>query len=266
MTYSLFEIKLLAPLDHTNFDNAVWKFEVDGDVSTLLLIDYALEQFQQKNIEANKAYVVSEQKPKQLGEQNLGLEKNESYTFVELLQFLIFTHANDVKDALSNILFDSVEQAQLILSKRAENYKLTLKAPNQLKNLFLLAKNIYSYPAELNNLFFLKTLSFKNKVYQPITPLIAHPVLTSVLYISHQFRKIYITYLEDNQSIGFFSFLDDIHRLEHLVPYYHCFQEEHVKAKSCTSQTGIINILGDTYFGEMYTEKRKSRGQTDALQ
>lgn len=48
MTYSLFEIKLLAPLDHTNFDNAVWKFEVDGDVSTLLLIDYALEQFQQK--------------------------------------------------------------------------------------------------------------------------------------------------------------------------------------------------------------------------
>ena len=266
MTYSLFEIKLLAPLDHTNFDNAVWKFEVDGDVSTLLLIDYALEQFQQKNIEANKTHVVSEQKPKQLGEQNLGLEKNESYTFVELLQFLIFTHANDVKDALSNILFDSVEQAQLSLSKRAENYKLTLKAPNQLKNLFLLAKNIYSYPAELNNLFFLKTLSFKNKVYQPITPLIAHPVLTSVLYISHQFRKIYITYLEDNQSIGFFSFLDDIHRLEHLVPYYHCFQEEHVKAKSCTSQTGIINILGDTYFGEMYTEKRKSRGQTDALQ
>ena len=33
-----------------------------------------------------------------------------------------------------------------------------------------------------------------------------------------------------------------------------------------SSQTGIINILGDTYFGEMYTEKRKSRGQTDALQ
>lgn len=33
-----------------------------------------------------------------------------------------------------------------------------------------------------------------------------------------------------------------------------------------SSQTGIINIFGDTYFGEMYTEKRKSRGQTDALQ
>lgn len=266
MTDPLFEIKLLAALDNTNFDDAVWEFEIDGDISTLLLIDYALEQFHQKNIKADKTYVVSEQKLKQIGEQNLGLEKNETYTFVELLQFLIFTQANDVKHALSNMLFGSVEQAQLALSQRAGNYHLTLNSSNQLKKLFLLVQYIYSYPAELKNLFFIKNLSFKNKVYQPITPLLAHPVLTSVLYISYTVRQIYITYLEDNQSIGFFSFLDDIHRLEHLVPYYHCFKEEHVKAKSCTSQTGIINILGDTYFGEMYTEKRKSRGKIDALQ
>lgn len=170
MTDPLFEIKLLASLDHAQFEEAIWTFEIDGDISTLLLIDYALEQFHQKKVQADKVYRVSEQKNKKIGEQYLGLEKNESYTFAQLLQFVIFTQANDVKDALSNILFDSVEQAQLILSKRAENYKLTLKAPNQLKNLFLLAKNIYSYPAELKNLFFIKTLFFKNKVYQPITP------------------------------------------------------------------------------------------------
>ncbi|PTV58894.1 CapA family protein [Acinetobacter seifertii] len=261
-----FEIKLLAVLDNDQFQEAIWGFEIDGGISTLLLIDYALEQFQQKKIQANEAYVVSEHVLQQISGPNLGLEKNESYTFVELLQFLVFTQANDVKNALSNMLFDSTEQAQLILSQRANNYQLALNSYNQLKDLFGLINHICSYPAEIKKLFFIKALHFKNKRYQPITPLIAHPVLTSVLYISHQFRKIYITYLEDNQSIGFFSFLDDIHRLEHLVPYYHCFQEEHVKAKSCTSQTGIINILGDTYFGEMYTEKRKSRGQTDALQ
>lgn len=55
-------------------------------------------------------------------------------------------------------------------------------------------------------------------------------------------------------ALVFFSFLDGIHRLEHLVPYYHYFQEGHVEAKKYSSQTGIINILGDTYFGEMYTE------------
>ncbi|HFX6226238.1 CapA family protein [Acinetobacter nosocomialis] len=266
MTDPLFEIKLLASLDHAQFEEAIWTFEIDGDISTLLLIDYALEQFHQKKVQADKVYRVSEQKNKKIGEQYLGLEKNESYTFAQLLKFLILTQANDVKEALSNMLFDSVEQAQLILSKRVENYKLTLKAPNQLKNLFLLVKHIYSYPAELKKLFFIKTLFFKNKVYQPITPLLAHPVLTSVLYLSHTFRQIYITYSEQNQSIGIFSFLDDIHRLEHLVPYYHFFQEKYVEAKKCSSKTGIINILGDTYFGEMYTEKRKSRGQTDALQ
>ena len=47
-----------------------------------------------------------------------------------------FTQANDVKDALSNMLLGSVEQTQLILSKRAEYYQLALRAPNQLKNLF----------------------------------------------------------------------------------------------------------------------------------
>ncbi|HHQ1421879.1 TPA: CapA family protein [Acinetobacter baumannii] len=266
MTYPLFEIKLLTALDHAQFEEAIWAFEIDGDISTLLLIDYALEQFHQKKVQADEVYRVPEQKIKKIGEQNLGLEKNESYTFAELLQFLIFTQANDVKDALSNMLFGSIEQTQLILFKRAEDYQLALRAPNQLKNLFLLVKHIYSYPAELKKLFFIRTLSFKNKVYQPITPLLAHPVLTSVLYISHTFRQIYITYSEHNRSIGFFSFLDDIHRLEHMVPYYHYFQEGHVEAKKYSSQTGIINILGDTYFGEMYTEKRKSRGQTDALQ
>ena len=44
------------------------------------------------------------------------------------------------------------------------------------------------------------------------------------------------------------------------------FSRKVCRGKKCSSQTGIINILGDTYFGEMYTEKRKSRGQTDALQ
>lgn len=48
MTYPLFEIKLLAALDHAQFEEAIWAFEIDGDISTLLLIDYALEQFHEK--------------------------------------------------------------------------------------------------------------------------------------------------------------------------------------------------------------------------
>lgn len=48
MKYQPVEIKLLAHIDTTSFDEDLWQFEFDDDISTLLLIDYALEQFQQK--------------------------------------------------------------------------------------------------------------------------------------------------------------------------------------------------------------------------
>lgn len=268
MKYQPVEIKLLAHIDTTSFDEDLWQFEFDDDISTLLLIDYALEQFQQKNVQAQDDYVVPGHLSEQLGQQNLGLKPSEHYTFTDLLQLLIFTQAVDVKDALSNMLCGTDEQAYLILSKRAATYNLNLKkesTQNQLKHLFLLVKNIYSHPAEIRKLFFIKELNFKGKFYLPQTLLMAQNVV-EVLYLTNSFRKIYLTFFEENQTIGFFSFLDDIHRAEHLIPYYHCFQAQTVRPKVCSTPSGIINILGDTYFGEIYTEKRKAKGQIDALQ
>ncbi|MGN5726481.1 CapA family protein [Acinetobacter calcoaceticus] len=268
MKYQPVEIKLLAHIDTTSFDEDLWQFEFDDDISTLLLIDYALEQFQQKSVQAQDDYVVPEHLSEQLGQQNLGLKHSELYTFTELLQLLIFTQAADVKDTLSNMLCGTDEQAYLILSKRAVTYNLNLKkgsTENQLKYLFLLVKNIYNQPAEIRKLFFIKELNFKGKSYLPQTLLMAQNVV-EVLYLTNSFRKIYLTFFEENQTIGFFSFLDDIHRAEHLIPYYHCFQAQTVRPKVCSTPSGIINILGDTYFGEIYTEKRKARGQIDALQ
>lgn len=268
MKYQPVEVKLLAHIDTTSFDEALWQFEFDDDISTLLLLDYALEQFQQKSVQAQDDYVVPEHLSEQLGQQNLGLKPSEHYTFTDLLQLLIFTQAADVKDALSNMLCGTHEQAYLILSKRAATYDLNLKkgsTQKQLKHLFLLVKNIYSHPAEIRKLFFIKELNFKGKSYLPQTLLMAQNVV-EVLYLTNSFRKIYLTFFEENQTIGFFSFLDDIHRAEHLIPYYHCFHAQTVSPKVCLAPSGIINILGDTYFGEIYTEKRKARGQIDALQ
>lgn len=268
MKYQPVEIKLLAHIDTTNFDEAVWQFEFDDDISTLLLIDYALEQFQQKSVLAQDVYIVPQNMSKHIGQQNLGLKASEKYTFTELFQFLIFTQAVDVKEALSNILFGKSEKAHLILSERADVYHLTLKKEglrNQLKHLFLLLRKIYSYPNEIKKLFFIKELNFQGKTYLPQTPLVGQNVV-EVLYLTNSFRRIYLTFFEENQTIGFFSFLDDIHRAEHLIPYYHCFQAQKVQPKVCSAPSGIINILGDTYFGEIYTEKRKSKGQKDALQ
>lgn len=180
MKYQHVEIKLLTHIDTTNFDEAIWQFEFDDDISTLLLIDYALEQFQQKNVQAQDVYVVPQNMSKHIEPQNLGLKTSESYTFTELLQFLIFTQAADVKDALSKMLCGTNEQASLIFSKRAATYNLTLKnagAQNQLKHLFLLLRKIYSYPNEIKKLFFIKELNFQGKTYLPQTPLMGQNVV-----------------------------------------------------------------------------------------
>lgn len=166
MKYQPVEIKLLTHIDTRNFDEAIWQFEFDDDISTLLLIDYALEQFQQKKLKAQDVYVVPQNMSKHIGPQNLGLKTSEIYTFTELLQFLIFTQAADVKDALSKMLCGTNKQASLIFSKRAATYNLTLKnagAQNQLKHLFLLLRKIYSYPNEIKKLFFIKELNFQGK-------------------------------------------------------------------------------------------------------
>ncbi|MCG9510006.1 CapA family protein [Acinetobacter pittii] len=268
MKYQPVEIKLLAHIGTISFDETIWQFEFDDDISTLLLIDYALEQFQQKSVQAQDVYVVPQNMSKHISQQNLGLKTSESYTFAELLQFLIFTQAVDVREALSKMLCGTNEQVSLIFSKRAATYNLTLKNEgnqNQLKHLFLLIRKIFSYSIEIKKLFFIKELIFKGKSYLPQTSLMAQNVV-EVLYLTNSFRKIYLTFFEENQTIGFFLFLDDMHRAEHLIPYYHCFQAQTVTPKVCSAPSGIINILGDTYFGEIYTEKRKARGQTDALQ
>ncbi len=55
-------------------------------------------------MQAQGVYIVPQNMSKHIGQQNLGLKTSESYIFTELLQFLIFTQAVDVKEALSSML------------------------------------------------------------------------------------------------------------------------------------------------------------------
>ena len=127
------------------------------------------------------------------------------------------------------MLFGSIEQTQLILSKRAEDYQLALRAPNQLK-IFLLVKHIYSYPAELKKFSLLEHFLLKIKYINRLRLclLIRYSLR---FYISHIPLDRFILLILNITGALVFSFLDDIHRLEHLVPYYHYFQEGHAKAK-----------------------------------
>ena len=73
--------------------------------------------------------------------------------------------------------------------------------------------------------------------------------VVEVLYLTNSFRK-FISLSLKKPNDWFLLFLDNIHRAEHLVPYYHCFQAQNVQPKVCSAPSGIINILGIPTLGK----------------
>ena len=259
------EIKLLSRIDAA-LDHPAWNMTFTDDISCLVLIDLALEQLQQGYVQADTLYTVPENEVFTVT--HLFIKPNAQYSFLTLLQYLIFRPNPAVKYALSELLFNSESQANTQIQARAEQYGLTAlpDSANKFRHLFQLAQHLFSYPEHIQKHLAVKQITVNGTNYLPISPLIAHPVMSAVLYTGDHFRKLYISFSQETQTISFFSLMDDLHRLEHLVPYYHFFQNQQAKAKQFIAQTGIVNILGDTYLGEAYTEKRKNRGMSDALQ
>ncbi len=50
------------------------------------------------------------------------------------------------------------------------------------------------------------------------------------------------------------------------MPYYHYFSEGLIDNKTIEPKSEWMNVMGDTYFGEMILKLEKCRGQDDALQ
>ena len=128
----------------------------------------------------------------------------------------------------------------------------------------MLVKHIYSYPAELKNFSLLENFLLKIKYINRLRLclLIRYSLR---FYISHIPLDRFIS-LIPNITEHWFSLFWMIFTVWSIWFLTTIIFKKGMSRQKYSSQTGIINILGDTYFGEMYTEKRKSRGQTDALQ
>ena len=106
----------------------------------------------------------------------------------------------------------------------------------------MLVKHIYSYPAELKNFSSLEHFLLKIKYINQLRLclLIRYSLR---FYISHIPLDRFISLIPNITGALVFSFLDDIHRLEHLVPYYHYFQEKHVEAKNILLKQALSIFL-----------------------
>ncbi|ENX40533.1 CapA family protein [Acinetobacter sp. NIPH 2100] len=260
------EIKIISHIGNQNFQHSIWQTEIVGDCSYWILLLLGLERIVDGSLQLDEVVTHHVQ-----ASEGLNPVFDHQCSILELLQAFAFTHTQELQQRFGCHLFGSWQQTQLEVAKKAQQFDLQFysadkNVKNTLQNIYRLAERIFSLPIELLKRVFVKALNINGQEIAPIRSLWTCRQLDAVLYLKDQTQNYYFSYRHDNQSIGIFHLLDHVHRIDHLVPYSHCFQPGLLPAKQIQAKSEWVNIIGDTYFGEFYTAKRTRQGIDDALQ
>ncbi|WDZ50476.1 CapA family protein [Acinetobacter vivianii] len=262
------EIKIISQIGNENFQHPLWQTEIAGDCGDWILVYLTLQRILAGQLQLEDRIAIAQQF-KQSDQQAQFLKQDTSV--LVSLQYWSFTQTLEHKQALGCTLFGDWQQAQIQIEQTAQQFGLQLSHPdhyaqNTLQNLANLAQAIFKMPLSLLHKVFVKTFNLAGREIAPFSAVLTCHQLDAVLIFSHQQHPYYFSYRHENQSLGIFHLLDDLHRIDHLVPYYHYFEPRILPAKQIQAKSEWINIIGDTYFGEFYTNKRKNKGIEDALQ
>ncbi|ENX58651.1 MULTISPECIES: CapA family protein [Acinetobacter] len=264
------EIKIISQMGNQDFQYPVWQTKIAGDCSAWILLYLALEAVVEGRLLLEDGIIIDANFQAKQSDQP-DLIWNSSNSVLQLLQYLSFTQNQFAQQLLGCLLFENWQQAEIEIASKAEQFGLNIQhqsavTQNILQKLYGLAESIFNLPIELLKQVFVKALNINGQEIVPIHSLSSCTQLDAVIYLTDQRRDCFFSYRHENQSLGIFLLLDQLHRIDHLAPYYHYFQQGLLPTKQLQAKTEWINILGDTYFGEFYTEKRKNKGIEDALQ
>lgn len=262
------EIKIISQIGNENFQHPLWQTEIAGDCSDWILVYLTLQRILAGQLQLDDRLAIEQQFEQ--SDQQAQFLKQDTSVLVSL-QYWSFTQTLEHKQALGCTLFGDWQQAQIQIEQTAQQFGLRLPhsdfyAQNTLQNLASLAQAIFEMPLPLLHKVFVKIFNLAGQEIAPFSAVLTCHQLDAVLILSHQQHPYYFSYRHENQSLGIFHLLDDLHRIDHLVPYYHYFEQGVLPAKQIQAKSEWINIIGDTYFGEFYTNKRKNKGIEDALQ
>ena len=263
------EIKIISQIGNENFQHPLWQTEIAGDCSDWILVYLTLQRILAGQLQLEDRIAIKQQFEQ--SDQQVQFLKQDTSVLASL-QYWSFTQTLKHKQALRCTLFGNWQQAQIQIEQTAQQFGLRLPHPehydaqNTLQNLASLAQAIFKMSLPLLHKVFVKTFNLAGQEIAPFSAVLTCHQLDAVLILSHQQHPYYFSYRHENQSLGIFHLLDDLHRIDHLVPYYHYFEQGVLPAKQIQAKSEWINIIGDTYFGEFYTNKRKNKGIEDALQ
>ncbi len=261
------EIKIISQIGQENFKHAIWHTQIEGNCIHWILLLLILEKIQKNELKFDDEILIEQQLQFYPFDSS---QLEQSYKLGFILQYLVFTQSYELSLIIAKYIFGDVGQAQKTIISKANSFGMqissTTDTTNTIQNLYVLAQAIFSIPIDLIRQVFNKQLSAGSQKIRPISSLFTCRQLDAVLCLTNQNKNSYFSYCDKNQTIGIFQLLDDVHRIDHLVPYYHYFNSGLLPAKQIFLKNHYINIIGDTYFGEYYTKRRKAKGIDDALQ
>lgn len=255
------EIKIITQIKSEDFQHSIWQTSLSVDCNNWIVLYLAMQMIQAEKLKLDQRIELEGSRQNNL----FGSSKIQAYTVLELLQYIAFAQPPELALQLLHQLLGGREQAQIALQKELKKFKLDTQVQT-IRELYQLAEAIFLMPIEIIQQVFQKQLSFKGNTLTPISSILTCSQLDTVLYLELANKQIYFSYRAENQTIGIFCLFDSIQRIDHIIPYYHYFTEGLIPSKSIQAKSGWINIIGDTYFGEFYTEIRKCKGNDDALQ
>lgn len=264
------EIKIISQIEYENFQHPIWQMQIEGDCTNWILLLLILEKVIENKLQLDTDILIEQDIS--LGvTQPYGLELGKSYSILSLLQYMVFTQKNNINKILGCYVFGGWDQVQQEIRRKAALFGLHINEgdnsiQNKIQNFYAVAQAIFMMPIELIKKVFVKKLSLNGQKISPMSLLITCHQLDAVLYLTYLNRHYIFSFRHENQSIGIFHLLDQIHRIDYLVPYYHYFQQGLLAANKIQAKSDWINIIGDTYFGEFYSSLRKKKGIADALQ
>lgn len=258
-------------------------------VGGLLLMNYILTAVFANKYDLTDTYTPTAKEMKSnSAPRSIPLAKTDKVNLHTLLSAGLFSHAPNALLMLANEVIGSNKNAMGVIHAQAEKLGVDLTASRNItgrritnKDQSLTLENLYKVGVVLFNkypfiqdLLSQRTFSYKDKMLFTPTNLYAHGKINSGIFFGHQDSiAITETIVDGNQYISVALGATDAYNRDQMLTRV-IDQATKVKAVKARNSKVIkvkekpfrMNIMGDTYFGEFYTEIRERKGQLDALQ
>ncbi|WP_210130126.1 CapA family protein [Staphylococcus sp. GDX8P54P] len=257
-------------------------------IGGILLINHILDLIFANQLELHQTYKPDRQAIREsVNSRAIPLKQNDEITLNDLLSAAIVTSspnailmlANTVKGSNKESLEVIKKSAQMIGAHSESALNITgrrIKGKRQhltLEDLYLASKLLFNKYPFIKDILSRNNYVFKNKLYKSESNLFSYGIASHGIFYGqeHSIGAI-LSKIDGEEYITVVIGARDAFHRDALI-YNSIMQVTQNELQSSESETisenrdtpYTINIIGDTYFGEFYTERRRRKGIDDAL-